>query len=79
MESRKEQIERVTNEIIDAVLIKETCGAAGPPLVEQIKALLMEEFFTPTFEPEPPAEAVEPDTTKPLTGKAKPGSATGIR
>jgi hypothetical protein len=45
VESCGEQIERVANEI------KELFGA-GPSLAEQIKALLMKEFYNP----EPPTE-----------------------
>jgi hypothetical protein len=44
MKSREAQIERVANEI------KELFGA-GPSLAEQIKALLMKEFYIMTPEP----------------------------
>lgn len=75
VESREEQIERVVNEIIDRVIVKQI-GDDAPTLVEQIKALLMQEFGEPEPTPEPPS--IDPESTSATEG-AKPGPATGIR
>ena len=52
MESREAQIERIANEI-------KTLFGAGPSLAEQIKTLLMKEFYIP--DPLPSQPATTPD------------------